>query len=84
MRNPARLVYFQTNSIDVDKYIQINLIDFGASRPYTEDFVDAFGRLLLSAGNGDREECVNSSLRLRYLTGEENDVGTYSDLFDSF
>ncbi|TIC20693.1 ABC1-domain-containing protein [Wallemia mellicola] len=53
---------------------KINLIDFGASRPYTEDFVDAFGRLLLSAGNGDREECVNSSLRLRYLTGEENDI----------
>lgn len=46
--------------------------------------MDAFGRLLLSAGNGDREECVNSSLRLRYLTGEENDVGTYSALFDTF
>ena len=54
---------------------KINLIDFGASRPYSEDFVDAFGRLLLAAGNGDREQCVESSLRLRYLTGEENEVG---------
>ncbi|TIA89920.1 hypothetical protein E3P99_01825 [Wallemia hederae] len=53
---------------------KINLIDFGASRPYSEDFVDAFGRLLLAAGNGDREQCVESSLRLRYLTGEENET----------
>ncbi|TIB31328.1 hypothetical protein E3P86_03348 [Wallemia ichthyophaga] len=52
---------------------RINLIDFGASRAYTEDFVGAFGRLLLAAGNGDREECVRTSLQLGYLTGEESE-----------
>ncbi|TIB68953.1 hypothetical protein E3P77_00756 [Wallemia ichthyophaga] len=52
---------------------RINLIDFGASRAYTEDFVGAFGRLLLAAGNGDREECVRTSLQLGYLTGDESE-----------
>ncbi|WVQ75190.1 hypothetical protein IAR50_004801 [Cryptococcus sp. DSM 104548] len=53
---------------------QIQLIDFGASREYTKEFMDGWYRLLKSALEGDREVMRKESLSLGYLTGEENDV----------
>ncbi|ODN78396.1 hypothetical protein L202_04035 [Cryptococcus amylolentus CBS 6039] len=53
---------------------QIQLIDFGASREYTKEFMDGWYRLLKSALEGDRENMRVESLNLGYLTGEENDV----------
>lgn len=53
----------------------IQLIDFGASREYTKEFMDGWYRLLNSALEGDRERMRVESLHLGYLTGEENDVG---------
>ncbi|AFR95375.2 Atypical/ABC1/ABC1-A protein kinase [Cryptococcus neoformans var. grubii H99] len=52
---------------------QIQLIDFGASREYTKEFMDGWYRLLKSALEGDRERMRVESLNLGYLTGEEND-----------
>lgn len=53
----------------------IQLIDFGASREYTKEFMDGWYRLLNSALEGDRERMRIESLHLGYLTGEENHVG---------
>lgn len=55
----------------------IQLIDFGASREYTKQFMDGWYRLLKSALEGDREKMRVESLSLGYLTGQENDVGLF-------
>ncbi|WVF68685.1 hypothetical protein IAT40_003457 [Kwoniella sp. CBS 6097] len=52
----------------------IQLIDFGASREYTKEFMDGWYRLLKSCLEGDRVKMKEESLNLGYLTGEENDV----------
>lgn len=49
-------------------------MDFGATREYTKDFIDNWLRLLQAAASNDREACIESSLKLGYLTGEENEV----------
>ncbi|WWC65611.1 uncharacterized protein I303_108231 [Kwoniella dejecticola CBS 10117] len=52
----------------------IQLIDFGASREYTKEFMDGWYRLLKSCLEGDRAKMKEESLSLGYLTGEENEV----------
>ncbi|WVR08273.1 hypothetical protein IAU60_005320 [Kwoniella sp. DSM 27419] len=52
----------------------IQLIDFGASREYTKEFMDGWYRLLKSCLDGDRVKMKDESLSLGYLTGEENDL----------
>jgi len=53
---------------------QVELVDFGATRSYSSGFIDDWLRLLLAAAQQDREGCLRWSLKLGYLTGEENDV----------
>ena len=53
---------------------QIELVDFGASREYSQEFMDNWLHLLQAAASQDRDACVQWSLRLGYLTGEENEV----------
>ncbi|KAL1408280.1 hypothetical protein Q8F55_005086 [Vanrija albida] len=53
---------------------KIQLIDFGASRAYTKEFMDGWYRLLQAALDGDREVMKTESVALGYLTGEEADV----------
>jgi predicted unusual protein kinase regulating ubiquinone biosynthesis (AarF/ABC1/UbiB family) len=53
---------------------KIQLIDFGASREYTKEFMDGWFRLLKAALDGDRGAMKTESEALGYLTGEENDV----------
>ena len=53
---------------------RLGLIDFGASREYTKEFMDGWYRLLMSAVKGDRETMKDESEKLGYLTGEENEV----------
>ena len=53
---------------------KLGLIDFGASREYTKEFMDGWYRLLMSAVKGDRETMKDESEKLGYLTGEENEV----------
>ena len=53
---------------------QIELVDFGATRTYSKEFMDMWLSLLQSAAAGDREACIEWSLKLGYLTGGENQV----------
>jgi aarF domain-containing kinase len=57
---------------------QIQLIDFGASRQYSKEFMDGWWRLLGAAISGERDEMRKESLGLGYLTGEEEEVGAPS------
>ena len=56
---------------------QIELVDFGATRTYSKEFMDKWLSLLQSAAASDREACIDWSLKLGYLTGEENQVSQY-------
>lgn len=62
---------------------QVELVDFGATRNYSSAFIDNWLRLLLAAAQEDREGCLRWSLKLGYLTGEENDVSSLSFLLHS-
>ncbi|KAJ1912756.1 hypothetical protein H4219_005485 [Mycoemilia scoparia] len=51
---------------------KIGLIDFGATRTFSPEFLDMYGRLLASAGyHNDRKLCEKVSLEIGYLTGHE-------------
>ncbi|SCZ94298.1 BZ3500_MvSof-1268-A1-R1_Chr12-2g03807 [Microbotryum saponariae] len=52
---------------------QIQLIDFGATREYSDDFVQKFRALLLAAVQEDETECLSVSRELGYLKGEESE-----------
>ncbi|SGZ04199.1 BQ5605_C032g11050 [Microbotryum silenes-dioicae] len=52
---------------------QIQLIDFGATREYSDDFVQKFRALLLAAVHEDETECLSVSRELGYLKGEESE-----------
>lgn len=53
---------------------KLGLIDFGASREYSKEFMDGWYRLIKSALEGNREVMKVESENLGYLTGEENEV----------
>lgn len=50
----------------------INMIDFGAAREYSKDFVDGYMKLVWAAANNDREGIIQVSKELGYLTGDES------------
>ena len=54
--------------------MQLELLDFGASREFPQQFIDDYIAILRAAANLDREECRIISLRLGYLTGRETEV----------
>ena len=49
-------------------------MDFGATRTYSKSFVDSWYRFAQAIMKGDRDEMVERSIKLNYLTGEENNV----------
>lgn len=51
------------------------MIDFGATRSYSKEFISDYLSLLLAAVNEDRVESQVLSVKLGYLTGDENEVG---------
>ncbi|KAM0747789.1 ABC1-domain-containing protein [Meredithblackwellia eburnea MCA 4105] len=53
---------------------QICLIDFGATRSYSSDFMLKYSALLHAAIEDDVAKAVKMSQELGYLTGEENQV----------
>ena len=53
---------------------QIELVDFGATREYSTEFMDNWMHLLQAAAADDRDACIAWSLKLGYLTGAENEV----------
>ncbi|KAA1069109.1 hypothetical protein PGT21_011653 [Puccinia graminis f. sp. tritici] len=50
---------------------QIELIDFGATREYSERFIDGYLKLLKAGIDGSRADCIEASIALGYLTGDE-------------
>lgn len=53
---------------------QIELLDFGACREYSSEFLEIYGRILMSAVNNDREGVWKYSKDLRFVTGYETEV----------
>ncbi|KAI5118727.1 hypothetical protein M0805_004525 [Coniferiporia weirii] len=53
---------------------QIELIDFGATRSYSKEFIDKWMHILQAAVAEDREACIHWSLELGYLTGAEKET----------
>ncbi|KAJ7191652.1 ABC1-domain-containing protein [Mycena pura] len=53
---------------------RVGLVDFGATREYSAEFMDEWLRLLLAAAAVDRVACLERSMKLGYLTGAENEA----------
>ncbi|KAG7450996.1 ABC1-domain-containing protein [Guyanagaster necrorhizus] len=53
---------------------QIGLVDFGATRLYSKEFMDGWLKLLQAAASDDWDACVEWSLKVGYLTGQENQI----------
>lgn len=55
---------------------KVQLIDFGATREYTQEFMDSWLRLLICAVNEDLAGCKEWSIKVGYLLGSESDEMT--------
>ncbi|KAK3325315.1 putative abc1 protein precursor [Apodospora peruviana] len=53
---------------------KLELLDFGASREYPDEFIDKYIRLLAAASRTDRDMVKSLSEELGYLTGHESKV----------
>lgn len=51
---------------------RITLLDFGASREYSKEFVDQYIRVIKAAALGDRDGVLLASEKLGFLTGYES------------
>jgi aarF domain-containing kinase len=49
------------------------LIDFGATREYSKDFVDGYLRVVWASANRDEQALMDQSRRMKFLTGDENE-----------
>lgn len=63
-----------TNFLYNEASEKIELLDFGASREYSKEFTESYTRILVAASQGDRQSCIDYSLKLGYLTGLESSV----------
>jgi aarF domain-containing kinase len=61
-----------TNFLYNAKTNKLELLDFGASREYPEDFISRYTRLLLAASKSDKDIVHALSIELGYLTGHES------------
>ncbi|KAF2823783.1 ubiquinone biosynthesis protein-like protein coq-8 [Ophiobolus disseminans] len=51
---------------------KIELLDFGASRDYPDEFVEPYVNILIGASKGDHTTIRDRSIELGYLTGDES------------
>jgi len=51
---------------------QIVLLDFGASREYSKEFVDKYIKVIQGAAEGDHKQVLDYSVQLGFLTGYES------------
>jgi aarF domain-containing kinase len=49
----------------------VNMIDFGAAREYSKEFVDEYVKIVWAAANKDTDTILDSSTKLGFLTGDE-------------
>lgn len=61
-----------TNFLYNSRSHKIELLDFGASRAYPDEFVDPYIRVLIAASQNDRAAIRDLSIQLGYLTGAES------------
>lgn len=61
-----------TNFLYNAKKQKIELLDFGASRDYADEFVEPYIKVLLAASKSDKKAIRDLSLELGYLTGNES------------
>lgn len=50
------------------------LLDFGASREYSKEFLDDYVRIIKAAAEGDRATVLAASREIGFLTGYESKV----------
>lgn len=53
---------------------QLEIVDFGASRGYSETFANLYKNMLLAAQNGHRDLCESVSRELKFLTADDGPV----------
>lgn len=51
-----------------------HLIDFGAAREFSKEFVDGYLQVVKSSADKDTETLMDVSHQMGFLTGEENDI----------
>jgi aarF domain-containing kinase len=61
-----------TNFLYNAKTNKLELLDFGASREYPEEFISRYTRLLLAASKSNKDIVRSLSIELGYLTGHES------------
>ncbi|ORY16111.1 ubiquinone biosynthesis protein-like protein coq-8 [Clohesyomyces aquaticus] len=61
-----------TNFLYNPELHKIELLDFGASRDYPDEFVDPYINILIAASKVDRPRIKDLSIELGYLTGNES------------
>lgn len=65
--NPANFFYDPIKN-------RLNLIDFGAARPYDQSFVDKYMAIVHSAAINDKEKIAKYSKEIGFLTGMESKI----------
>ncbi|CAH0577849.1 unnamed protein product [Chrysodeixis includens] len=53
---------------------QVILLDFGATREYSKEFMDQYIEIIHAASRGDRESILRMSREMKFLTGYESKV----------
>eukprot|EP00759_Apiculatamorpha_spiralis_P008539 PhF_6_TR15489/c0_g1_i1/m.24097/K08869/ADCK, ABC1; aarF domain-containing kinase len=51
---------------------EMHLVDFGAARPYHDNFVSTYHNIVSAGVSGNAEEIIRNSVAIQMLTGEEN------------
>jgi len=51
-----------------------SLIDFGATRDYSKEFIDGYLRMVWAWANRDEATLMEQSHRMKFLMGQENDI----------
>ena len=55
-------------------FIQLGLLDFGATREYRPFFVNNYFKIIDGAARGDRDQILEFSRKVGFLTGYESKV----------
>ena len=51
---------------------KLGLLDFGATREWNKSFVNTYFKIIQGGANGDRNQVLENSVKLGFLTGYEN------------
>ena len=61
-----------SSKIKVTGHLFLNLIDFGAGREFETEFLGQYLEIIHGAYTSDRKKIIDNSLKMKFLTGEEN------------